>query len=890
MHIPRPSILALVAVALSGALSAQVECANVLTGFGSPGVDGTVRCLRVFDDGTGPALYVGGTFPSAGTVAAANIAKFDGAHWSALGSGLTTAPGQASSVDDLVVFDFGSGPCLVASGSFWLAGGVQAPYVAAWDGATWTAIGNGLVHAAQALIAFDDGAVSKLYAAVDGGSVVRWSGTAWDPLPSPGSFVFDFAVHDDGGGPALYAGGYFSNGLHSVAKWTGASWMPLTPALGSPVICLASHDDGSGRKLYAGGSSTAFVSAVVRRNGLVWEDVGTMSGRVEALEEIDLLDGNGPLLRAAVTGLAAPDRVVRWDGTTWSDEGLGLLVRPGALTAFDAGNDPRLFAGSGLYSGSEIAGLGLVRLEAPNWVAAHSGRGLAGDIAMSDIAVNVLAQHDAGSGPEVHAGGRALFGAPGVVSSPIARWTGSGWADMGLTQNPNAIILAMESFDLGAGREFFAGGEGGVMRRSGASWVGFPTSLFRTAYAFQVFDVGAGPLLAACGTSFQFPNLQRALVRTWNGIDWTTIGSSSGYSRALALAYFDDGSGPALYCAGGFYELNNVAGTTGIARWNGASWSSVGGGLDLFGFIEALIVHDDGTGPALYAGGRFSGIGGAPIADIARWDGLTWSPVGASGTSGSARGVVTFAVHDSGAGPTLWAGGDFTAIGGVAANRIARWNGAQWLAFGSGADGVVNDLGSFDEGTGSPPVLWAAGGFASIDGVGSSHVARIGCTDQTGYAFCFGDAAHGPTACPCANAGANGHGCASIAVPVGAILEAGGTTAPATPGGVDSVSLVCSGMPNATTALFFQGSQRIVPTPFGDGVLCVGGTTLRLAIKHASAGVAHYPGQGDAPLSVRGQTQFGSGITSYYQVWYRTSSTLCTSATYNISSAREITW
>jgi hypothetical protein len=60
-----------------------------------------------------------------------------------------------------------------------------------------------------------------------------------------------------------------------------------------------------------------------------------------------------------------------------------------------------------------------------------------------------------------------------------------------------------------------------------------------------------------------------------------------------------------------------------VARWDGASWSSLGSGLD--GTVRALAVFDDGSGAALYATGTFTTAGGVPANNIARWDGASWS-------------------------------------------------------------------------------------------------------------------------------------------------------------------------------------------------------------------------------------------------------------------------
>ena len=76
-----------------------------------------------------------------------------------------------------------------------------------------------------------------------------------------------------------------------------------------------------------------------------------------------------------------------------------------------------------------------------------------------------------------------------------------------------------------------------------------------------------------------------------------------------------------------------------IARWNGASWSPIGsgvGGWPAVPSVYALEVFDDGTGPALYAGGSFSMAGGVPAEGIAKWNGTSWSALGSGiGMGGS---------------------------------------------------------------------------------------------------------------------------------------------------------------------------------------------------------------------------------------------------------------
>ncbi|TVQ64173.1 MAG: hypothetical protein EA378_00100, partial [Phycisphaerales bacterium] len=94
---------------------------------------------------------------------------------------------------------------------------------------------------------------------------------------------------------------------------------------------------------------------------------------------------------------------------------------------------------------------------------------------------------------------------------------------------------------------------------------------------------------------------------TWASLTGQEIGVSGGIR---AMAVFDDGSGPALYAGGVFTTAGGVE-VNRVARWNGSTWSALEGpsGIGVNGTVRALAVYDDGSGPALYAGGYFSTAG-----------------------------------------------------------------------------------------------------------------------------------------------------------------------------------------------------------------------------------------------------------------------------------------
>ncbi|MFO0828577.1 MAG: hypothetical protein U0572_10575 [Phycisphaerales bacterium] len=87
----------------------------------------SVHALATFDDGHGSALYVGGQFTSIGGSPAPYVAKWNGRTWARLGAGLNDR------VQSMVVFtDPFSGPSLYVGGVFTSAGELTVNHIARW--------------------------------------------------------------------------------------------------------------------------------------------------------------------------------------------------------------------------------------------------------------------------------------------------------------------------------------------------------------------------------------------------------------------------------------------------------------------------------------------------------------------------------------------------------------------------------------------------------------------------------------------------------------------------------------------------------------------------------------------------------------------------------------
>jgi len=839
------------ALTLNSLASGTPQCPEWSNEYNTPGVNGSVMAQLKYDDGSGEKLYVGGDFTTAGKAACNSVAVWDGTSWSALGAG----PG--GEILSLAFYDSGAGEML------W-AGGANALHY--FDGSTWTSIPT--VGEVRDMHVFDDGNGPALFicgtitsvAGTSVGRLARFDGS-WSNMlgGTSGSRVNAFATYDDGSGPALYFGGKFTTvggvPLRSVGRWDGTTFSQVGSGveLTEPVVTsLLVYDDGlpGGPALYAGGvfGSLGGVSSSnwARYSALDWEALPSGMTGVRGLT-VQRKTGGDVLWAMTFT-------LFSWDGVTLSQPTPALVHDFRSVSAYGPGFDEDVYVGTD-FMGYNMTNHGaernpLMRWDGSSWKTASPGNG----IGMRFNVVRSTTIHDFGDGPELIAGGK-FFGAGGESTPLVARFDGTRWAAIGDNLSGWGIE-GLVSFD---GDLYAAGDSGGVngsariaARFNGTNWQGLGpegSSAYETL-ALATFDDGTGPALYAAGDFFVIGSEIVNNIVKGNGSGWEALGTGleggEPWTEGTAFAIYDDGTGPALYVAGRFDTADGVA-ASHIARWDGQNWSPLGAGLQSSTIgsppcVYSLTTWNSPSGSVLVATGYINAAGGAPVNNIALWDGTSWSALGTGLTAGptAAFGRSMTAFDPDGTGEKLYVVGGFTSAGGLPCDGFAMWDGTSW-SVPAAVDGEAFVVDSYDDGEGR--ALFMGGSFAQVDGIVSTNIARFSdaCGNDLGYPRC--------TSLP------NSSG-------QRALLRADGTASLS----AATIDMQASRLPAGQLTLLFNGTDS-VQAFVGDGVLCVTNNVKRMYPAGNANGSGEYSVALDfgAPYAVN----FLPGTTLLFQGWYR---------------------
>ena len=547
---------------------------------------------------------------------------------------------------------------LVAGGVFQRIGDMDAPGLAAWDGVSWSRIGHFPGSYVQDLAPYPDGfvAISTSY----GATVWHWTGSTWETWSDPSGYPYAEALaaedtlvavatvvstgngessrvhlHTPGGWTtlggdfdnevtalawyegSLYAAGYFEqvDGVDAprIARWDGTRWQPLAQQL--------PHDAYDGVRslvVYRGELVAAGPFGYrldpsqprffARWDGSRWAPLGDGGPQNSTLMRLRVMGADLYALGAYSWG-ATGHGMSRWDGSAWHVDEERLQLFVDDVALFQGD----LYAGGALSRNGPDAASAFMRRHAGAWRAPTPGTGMRGLLGWSGPAVQALAVTDRG----IVAAGRIDFaGASGAWRScrGVALWDGSEWTSLDVESSE----YPAEPYDLvmhhGALHVIGSlGGSGSVAKLTEAGWAslgGAPDNLYRGISAL-------GDLYVAGSVD---PNDAFHGIARWDGASWVPVGG--GVTRGAFVAAMAQ-LGSELIVAGSFQEVGGVP-CENIAAWNPASgWHALGSGL--VGAVSDLTARDG----VLYAAGSCGLSSGAgPPWGIVRWRAGGWENVG----------------------------------------------------------------------------------------------------------------------------------------------------------------------------------------------------------------------------------------------------------------------
>jgi hypothetical protein len=364
----------------------------------------------------------------------------------------------------------------------------------------------------------------------------------------------------------------------------------------------------------------------------------------------------------SVDGVLA-NNVARWNGAAWQPMGAGVaLGAAGACEALLVLANGEILAGGG----------GVQRWNGVSW----SPLGSLGN-------VGSLVQMP--NGDVVAAGTLVLPG-----GQHLARWDGTSWSSFGTSPDGglSRLKVAQNGDLLVVGGFVSVGGQpiAGIARYDGVTWQGLGGGMFNPVDCVEELpngDLVAGGRFVAAGGAPGAGGTPADQVARWNGTSWLPMGTglaaitpnSLGPVRTLLAL-----PGGELVAGGDFQPGGGNAGMNRVARWNGASWSSLRPGTA--GAVLSTVETSSGQ---RYAVGSFAVIEGVVASRVAVRTNGVWQPLG-SGANNTVHAVLPLPNGD------LVIGGAFTEAGGVPCNRVALWDGSSWSALGAGLPATVRSL------------------------------------------------------------------------------------------------------------------------------------------------------------------------------------------------------
>jgi hypothetical protein len=432
----------------------------------------------------------------------------------------------------------------------------------------------------------------------------------------------------------------------------------MTTQLGSSIVwtlgVLASGEVIAGGSITNGG-----LRNLVTWNGTGWQ---TFRGGVDGTVHSLIVDGQRVLLggaflnagNAQFPGGGGVLRVARWSGLAW--ERFGTSGPTGLSTevrSVEVLEDGKIVAGSG--EGVSV------------WDGLPWRRG---SLNLYSPSVSVIARLDT---DRFVVGG--MFSIPTVVtplSAPVPMYEngimvgdGQAWSS---TVNAAPVNRYLSGVAENAVFALSRTGRSTLATRNAGLWAVVPQALNGAINRGLVLNDGtivATGAFTETWTGVSGSGQPLSGIAKWNGTSWSPLGQGFAPDADSPIQTTD---GNDIISVGTYVDPLGTE-TTRVARWNNGVWTPIGGVIEPVG-ASATQIAVLPTGEIVLVG-EMTSIGGAVVQGPISWSGSSWSFLG--DVSGGSIACLT-----AGRSRSIVIGGSFSTVNGVAADRVAIWSDGNW--------------------------------------------------------------------------------------------------------------------------------------------------------------------------------------------------------------------
>ncbi|MBP8251085.1 MAG: tandem-95 repeat protein [Herpetosiphon sp.] len=513
----------------------------------------------------------------------------------------------------------------------------------------------------------------------------------------------------------LYVGGHFTlpdsagASIYSLARWNGRRWTSVGFEYRWSWMLIQNLIVHNGQLYVVGSFYPDGALQIARWDGTTWHDVATLSG-YDRIYDVESYNGD-LYIAGRFSGINTHTKsiyvnnIARWDGTEWHDVAGGITGYDTQVYALTIGNDG-LYAGGYFTQAGSVTAKNLARWNGTTWSAlgqssiverANPVYGLAFHNNQLYVSLNnpdtalhqtlrwngttwQMMKHGDSEISLVRVVGQNLYvGTPYRVSTdlflkiyrsdgiPIGAMVADFKIHGSLWPQPYTLDFTMYQGSLHAAGSIISYDDlrttTNVMRLENDGWRGLGQGMMWEYYDNRTFPYYAELTYVGDRVTLNVPYHETFYAGTAYGQSLSFNGSEWISEHTSNIDYFK----AFAYDGTTTYSAVDTIDGSKVYRRNGSQWVVLPGTFN--GEIQEMAAADGN----LYVAGYFTKIDTMPVNHIAKWDGTQWSAIG-TGIAGNPY-FYDLVV----AGNTIYAvGSDLQSPQPLEYNDFIWWNGTQW--------------------------------------------------------------------------------------------------------------------------------------------------------------------------------------------------------------------